>query len=335
MGLFDSESETTQSVQMPEWLEGAPQEVKTRMMDLLSRPSISPEDRVAGLDPLQQQGIDQLAGYGAEGGVGNDMLNAIMGGVGGYGAGAEGLTGLMGEAAPQNQGIDMDYVNSLINNDVLGGQIDAATRDVERRFSEVDAPQSRLMQALSGGTGSTRGAIGDAILQRGAMDRTGDIAAMMRGGAFGQALGLGGQQAAQNAQLMAGNQGLRLGAGTNLMSGGLQGIGMGQDIGLQNIQALMSGGGMNRAFEQALNDVEFQNWNRAYGDVEMGNQIFGDMTDTYGTRTSENTQSDSMFSNLTSIASMFMGMPDLGSMMGGTEDAFDFSEGGFYTPQFT
>lgn len=331
MGVFDSKQEQKQFTELPAWLEGAPEDIKNRMMTLLDRPSISPEDRVAELDPLQQQGIEQLGGFGQEGGTGFDILQGLMGGAGGVEGGMAGLEGIMGQGPVEAQGIDMDYVRSLIDNDVLGEQIGAATRDTERRFSEVDAPQSRLMQALSGGTGSTRGAIGDAILQRGAMDRTADISGTMRGNAFAQALGLGGQRASQGGALELASRGQDIGAAGTMLQGGLASSGMAADVGMGNINAMIMGGGMNRSYEQALNDVEYQNWQRMYGDVAMGHGMFGEMTDIYGTDVSKTKSSMSPAAFGLGLASTLTGMPSFGGM-GGGEDPFDFSEGGFFNP---
>jgi hypothetical protein len=325
MGIFDSKQKTETMLEVPDWLKDAAPDVKDRMMNLLERESLTPEQRVAELDPAQQQGIDQMIGYGQEGGTGKDILNSIMGGIGGYEEGQGRLGELANMDTPQNQGVDMDYVGGLIDNDVLGGQIDAATRDVERRFSEVDAPASRMQQALSGGTGSTRGAIGDAILQRGAEDRTGDIAGSMRGNAFAQALGLGGQRAAQNPALELQGMSMQGNMASNLSSLGLEGAGMGQKIGIQNMGLMMQGGGMNRAYEQALNDIEYQNWKRAYGDVEMANNIFNDQATTYGTKKTTQTSTPSAFEIGTSLASTFMGMPSMG---GGGAGGGSFSSAG-------
>ena len=329
MGLFDNTQKTTSQLKMPSWLEGAPQEVKNRTMDLLTRESLSPEQRVAELDPAQQNAISQMIGWGGPGGGGSDILQSIMGGIGGYEQGQNILGDLATRDIPQNMGIDMDYVNSLINNDVLGDQIQAATRDVERRFSEVDAPMSRLNQALSGGTGSTRGAIGDALLQRGAEDRAGDIAAGMRGQAFGQALGLGGQRAAQNPALELQGMATQGAMGGNLARLGLTGSQLGQNIGLQNIGLLNQGGGMNRAYEQALRNVEYQNWQRQYGDVELASGIFNEQADVYGKHKTKQTSKPSPFSIGTAMASTAMGMPPLNF---GDPGSFDFSQGGFFNP---
>lgn len=322
-----SRNQGSSSPTVPPWIESRQQDLAGRTDELLERPSMTPEERIAGYDPAQEQAIEGLINYGQEGGVGHGLLQGVQGAAGGAGEGMDALRGIMGEDAIRNEGVNMDYVGSLIDNDVLGDQIQAATRDVERRFSEVDAPQSRLMQALSGGTGSTRGAIGDAILQRGAMDRAGDISAGMRGDAFEQALGLGGEQAFQNANLGATNQALRVGGAGTMISGGLQASALGQNIGLGNINAMMTGGGMNQAYDQALRDVEYQNWQRMYGDVEFASDIYNEMGPMYtGTETSS-TQRNSTLPLALETGAAIMGRP---GGFGAGADAFDFSEGGFF-----
>jgi hypothetical protein len=325
---------------VPDWLQVKQQDLATRTQGLLDRESLSPEQRVQELNPEQQAGIQQLIGYGDEGSTGGTLLNTLMGGSEGLTKGMDTFESVLGGADPQNEGIDMNYVNSLINNDVLGGQIDAATRDVERQFSEVDAPQSRMMQALSGGTGSTRGAIGDAILQRGAMDRTGDIAGSMRGRAFGQALGLGGQQASQNASLAGQTRGQNIGIATNMSRIGLDSAQMGNSIGLGNINALMQGGGMNQAYEQALNDVEYENWQRMYGDLEQAGNTYSQLGAQYtgvqgnSSSTSRPNYGEAAMAGASTLGS---GLNDVFDSWGGggNDDAFNFDDGGFYNPQLS
>lgn len=315
----DSTSGVASAPVTPEWLKGAPEEVKNRMMDLMDRESLSPEQRVAGIDPAQQEAINAMIGWGKEGGTGFDIMQSLQPSLGAYGEGFDTLSGVAGEATPQNMGVNMDNVMSYINNDVLEGQIDAAGRDVTRQFYEVDAPRSRMAQALSGNTGSTRGAIGDAILQRGTEDRLGDISGSMRGSAYNTALGIGANEAAQNASLGLGSQQLRMNAGRSLMTGGMQGTQMMSNVGRNNLQLEMEGGGMQRDYDQALRDIEYQNWQREYGDVEMANDIFNSQMNAFGGTQQTGTSAPSDLEVGAGIGSIIAGMPSWGGDDGGNQ----------------
>ncbi len=307
----------------PDWLKGAPQDVQNRMKDLLNRESLTPEQRVAAMDPNQLEGINDMFAWGNEGGAGSDIMQSMMGGTDMYGTGMDFMSGALGEDAAQNQGINMENVMSYINNDVLEGQIDAAGRDITRGFYEIDAPRSRMAQALSGNTGSTRGGIGDAILERGAMDRYGDMSGAMRGRAYGQALGIGANEAAQNAALMAGNQQMRVQGGGMLAGQGMRGMQGAYDVGRGNIGMQMKGGGMLRDYEQDLRDVEYQNWQRMYGDVEMANEITNSQMEAFGGAERSGYSEPSDMAIGANVGSALLGADWSGFGGGGDSQGFD------------
>jgi|TARA_B100001094_G_scaffold318911_1_gene363045 hypothetical protein len=101
--------------------------------------------------------------------------------------------------AAVNQGFDQSNLSNYINNDVLQGQINAATRDISRNLNENQLTGIAANAASSGNSGSSRRAVMDAIATRGANDRSADISSQMRGNAYNQALGIESNRAAQNA----------------------------------------------------------------------------------------------------------------------------------------
>jgi len=115
-----------------------------------------------------------------------------------FAAGAAGMDAAQMNAAT-NQGFNQANLGNYINNDILQGQINAATRDIGRNLNENQLTGNAAMAAGSGNSGSSRRAVMDAIAMRGAADRSADVAAQMRGQAYGQALGIEAGRASQNA----------------------------------------------------------------------------------------------------------------------------------------
>lgn len=187
-----------------------------------------PVEGVAAINPRMQQGLDnQFTGGGNIMGFGNNMMsqgqglmqgstnalnfsNQAMGSAPGAGAGfamnsgnqyASGAAG-MGAAsmnAAVNQGFNQDNLGNYINNDVLQGQIDAASRDVVRNLNENELLANRSMRAGTGGSGNSRGAIMDAIAAGRAADRISDISTAIRAPAYMQGVGIEAARMGQNA----------------------------------------------------------------------------------------------------------------------------------------
>ena len=197
---------------------------------------------VAGIDPYQQAAYDQAPGaidqYQQGGqdiyGAGREML-PHMAGAGDYYSGAAGGDWLNNYQNPMAGGMNPDVVGSYINNDILEGQIDAASRDVTRNLYEGQLPQNRMAHGSVGMGGASTQDIRAGVLERGAGDRIGDIAADMRGNAYqtGIQADMTRQGMQQNAN-MAGLQDQQFGAagmynigqtGANMMqTGGQMGV---------------------------------------------------------------------------------------------------------------
>lgn len=318
MGLFDSEQTSESRLELPGYMQNIPGMLSGEMQQLIGQDFLSPDELVAALNPAQIQAFNNMIAYG--GGQAQDAAANIYGqgmqGVGAFGQGQQAMQQLLGANAPQNMGVDMGYVGSMIDNDVLQGQIDAALRDPYRAFTEQQLPSAQLSAAASGNTGSTRRGVGEAILQRGYEDRAADIAGGIRGQAYGQALGIGAQQAAQNPMLQAGFQNLQAGLAGDLMGSGMNAANM---LNMANAMAQggfnqqqMGGAGFQNQEQQLLN-AGLQGFMFPYQQLQMLAPLAGNMAQTYGTRVNEQT-SDPGIGNTILGGAMGLGSA---AMMGG------------------
>jgi hypothetical protein len=328
MGFFDSSS-TTKSKQwldMPEWMQGLPQEIASQMQGLLGRDLMSPEDRIAAFSPAQSGAIDQMVGWGQQGGAGNNILQALMSmgqqGSQAFGQGQDMFRQAAGMGQSMNMGPDMGRVGEYANNPYMDSMVGAALRDPARALMEQAMPASSMAQAASGNTRSTRGAIGDAVLQRGFEDRAADISAGMRGSAWGQGLGIEANRAGQNASLQDSYGNRLLSAGQGMVSSG-QGaaniLGLANSIGLGNINQMLQGGMMNTAQDQAMKDWNFNNYNQPFNDAAWAASIINPMASQYGTHHSRSKTTSTMSPAQFALgaASAYFGMPGGGGMLGG------------------
>ena len=213
--------------------------------------------------------------------AGNYTPTALNVGNAGFNSALQGLQANNPQTLAANAG-------TLINNGVLSGQIDAATRDIARNLGEDVLPSLNLQASLGGNTNSSRAGAAEAIARRGAEDRAGDIAASMRGNAYSTGLqvanqqvgqqiaggtslgnsgiaaanmGVGAQQAVNNA--MFGNAGV-MGAGAGILNSGTSlGAGLlnlGNQFGAQGAGQLSAAGEAQQQNSQKLLDELFQKW---------------------------------------------------------------------------
>lgn len=170
-------------------------------------------DWVADLDPAQQQALEDAIAFST--GQGRDIADQVLGlaqsQAGALPGAIEGLEGFAAGGGPQaasmganvmdasmRSGPDMDLVDSLINNDVLEGQIRAATRPIERQLMEQALPGISDQFGGASNAGSSRRGVAEGIATRGAIESAQDVAARMRGAAYADALGIGNQVDATN-----------------------------------------------------------------------------------------------------------------------------------------
>lgn len=157
--------------------------------------------------------------------------------------------------AAVNQGFNQANLGNYINNEILQGQIDAASRDITRNLQENQLTGNASMAAGAGGSGSSRRAVMDAISTRGAADRVGDISAAMRGQAYGQALGIEASRASENAGFQQEANLSNQSAYNNLLSQGAN-IGsdqLGRNLDRMTNTSLFNAGQFNQMLGQGAN----------------------------------------------------------------------------------
>ena len=221
------------------------------------------------------QGTGMALNYagGAMGGNAQGGINTAMG----AGQGMANMAGMMGAA--NNQGFNAANAGQYMNNSVLNGQIDAASRDVVRNLQENQLTGIASNAAGTGNSGSSRAGVMAGIAARGAGDRIGDISASMRGQAYNTGLGIEANRASQNAgfqqQANQANQGaynnmMQFGAGMgqNAFNTNQQnqqfGASMAQQLGQQGYNNMMTGVGMQQGAGQYMRDYEQQLLNNQY-----------------------------------------------------------------------
>lgn len=262
------------------------QDIYANASNLYNNSSL-PNQQVAGLGPMLEQGINQQ--YGFSQGAGNDIYQqqlqqslANTQGFGNAGNTANMMSSGNVYSAPTNNGLNMNTVQQASSNPYLDGQIDAASRDVVRNLNENQLTGNAAMAAGSGNSGSSRRAVMDAIATRGAGDRVADISSNLRGQAYNTGLGIAAQQglANQSAQLNTNSVNANLmGQGANLNynigQAGQTGMNQAYNTGVNNTQLAQNAGGQVRQYQQQLLDTQYNNAMNPYNSLQMYNSIIG------------------------------------------------------------
>ena len=235
MGIFSSNQ--TSTVETVPWAPQASQLTRAfaEAGQLMDRGTYQ-GDYYAGMNPFTAQGYNDLVGWGDVGGQGQNILQTLMSQGNNMAGGGSEAMGIARNVAAnpfqgtQNSGFDMNNLRNYMNNDVINGQIDAASRDVTRNLYENQLTGNASAAAGTGNLGSSRRGVMDAIAMRGAGDRIADISSGIRSNAYSNALGIEANRASQNANLaqqtgLAGDQ-TRMGAAGMLNQIGQQGAGM-------------------------------------------------------------------------------------------------------------
>lgn len=252
----------------------------------------------SGANATQGTGMALNYAGGAMGGNAQGGINTAMG----SGQGMANMAGMMGAA--NNQGFNAANAGQYMNNSVLNGQIDAASRDVVRNLQENQLTGIASNAAGTGNSGSSRAGVMAGIAARGAGDRIGDISASMRGQAYNTGLGIEANRASQNAgfqqQANQANQGaynnmLQFGAGMgqNAYNTNQQnqqfGANMASQLGQQGYGNMMSGANMMnqgigmqqgagqyiRDYDQQLLNNQYQQAMSPFNSLNFYNQIVG------------------------------------------------------------
>ncbi|USD19941.1 hypothetical protein MJO52_12720 [Microbulbifer variabilis] len=220
----------------------------------------SGQSPVADLTPEMQQYIQAAMGFGN---TANGYANQVSGAANGFGNTAnvmqDYLTQVMsggGYQAPMQNGVDMNTVNSLVNNDVLNSQITASTRDIYRNLSENQLPGIASGAVSTGNAGSTRRGVAEGIAMRGADDRAADVAAGIRSNAHNQAVQVaaGQSSANQGAQLATNNLNTSLASNNFGTAGNLFNTGFGNayNMGAGGVSMMGQGGNTMQNYMQQV-----------------------------------------------------------------------------------
>lgn len=225
--------------------------------DLKTRLGLAPVSDTAVFDPSRANQLTDSFLNGqmgrALGGTGNQMTTlqdfgapmAARAGQAAYDA-----TGNLANRTLANAG-------TLFGNPNLDGAITAATRDVYRNLQENQLTNAANAAEMTGNTNSSAAAVERALLQRGAQDRAGDIAAGMRFDAYNRSMDQGQQLALAELQGLqtSANQGLGAASTANQTVNALMGAGAGgQGIALEAAKAQSIGDQSQLDYEQGLRD---------------------------------------------------------------------------------
>jgi len=321
MSLFGSKSKSSSQLKIPDWLDAQVKGMAGQADDrILNRGTMNIKDMVAGMNPALSSALSGMRGFaGGQGGSFVDMLTQIgMQGMGSFGQGLDWMSQAAGRGPSMNMGPNMGNVAGYANDPYMDQMIQAALRDPARALTEQQMPASRMAQAMSGNTGSTRGAIGDAVLQRGFDDRAADVSAMMRSNAWNQGLGVEANRTGQNAGLdqaftnmLAGLGNMAQGAGVNAANI----FGQANSMALGNLNAGMMAGMTERGIDQEFLNAGIHNFNQPMMDLLQYSGLINPMAAQYGKNVQKGSQSPGLGSVGLALGSMAMGMPP--GMFGG------------------
>ena len=222
---------------------------------------------VADLSPQMQQYLQQAMGFGANM---QGQADSAFGMAGNFGNTANMGSDYLGQVmsaggfnAPMQNGVNMDTVNSLVDNDLLNSQISASTRDIYRDLNENQMTGIASNSVGTGNAGSTRRGVAEAIAQRGADDRASDVAAGIRSNAYNQAVGVAANQAQANQGAQMGTNSLNAGTAQGMFGTGgslwNSGMGTGYNLGAGGVG--MMGQGAN-AMQNYLQQLQMDPWTK-------------------------------------------------------------------------
>lgn len=236
---------------MPNWLEQDWRATGGRIGDLQQQ-QYFPGETVAGLNPLIQQGLTGLAGYGEGlgGAITGAQFGAGSGGAGAFGGGLDFLSQYAG-AGPNQFQFDDNTFASIYNNPAIQGMKDASTRDIARQLNWQTLPGLNTAAVAAGQQGGTKLGQAGALAQGMAADRMADVSSAIDMNAYNQAIqgGMAGgtQNLAQQGQF---GRDIMGGYG-NLANIGLPQLQAAYGTGEQNLQNVMGAGEYFRDFDQS------------------------------------------------------------------------------------
>lgn len=200
--------------------------------------------QVAGFNPMQQQAFNAAQGW--FGNQGTQGANALFGYGMGSLQGGQGASDYYGRVLGQDP---MAQAAQYANSPYMDQMVQAAGRDTARSLYEGALPAITSASAGSGNLGSSRRGAQEAIAERGANERIGDISASLRGNAYSQMLNnvMSQQQNAAGALQNQANMGMGALTGAQNMYSGAYGNMLGM-------------GNQQQANQQQLLDAQMRNY---------------------------------------------------------------------------
>lgn len=221
---------------------------------------------IAGQNPAMQNALQGMAGFGQEGGFGNNTMNSMYNagqvGLGGVQGGMDYLQGMQERGPNQFQYDQGTYDQSFGNlSGGLQNAFDAGARGIQQNFDWNQLPGLNMQNALGGGQGNTKfgqaGALGQAQANSNIQN-------------FGSNLWMNAANQANQGAMQAGQ--MNLNAANGMDSAMMQGYGqMGQlggqltgqayDMGVGNLGLGLKSGQIQQGYDQSLIDAAMQKHN--------------------------------------------------------------------------
>jgi len=235
-------AQQTTTSSLPSWAEPYAKEILGKTQALTSQPyqapPLTPEERVAGLTPMEQQVRQQIGGMGPDAAVGQGIGMVGEAGLGSMMAGQQ-----YGQMAT-DPGSMQQYMSPYMQN-----VVDIQKREAQRQ-ADIAATQRGSQAVKSGAFGGTRAQFADIEANRNLSQQMGDIQALGSQKAFEDA------QRAQQFQANLGLQGLGQAMQAGQAMGALGQTRFGQQRDILGMQREL--GQEERGLTQAMKDIEYE-----------------------------------------------------------------------------
>jgi hypothetical protein len=235
-------AQQTTTTGLPSWAEPYAKEILGKAQALSNQPyqepPMTPEERVAGLTPMEQQVRQQIGGMGPDAAVGQGIGMVGEAGLGSMMAGQQ-----YGQMAT-DPGSMQQYMSPYMQN-----VVDIQKREAQRQ-ADIAATGRGAQAVRAGAFGGTRAQFADIEANRNLAQQMGDIQALGSQKAFEDA------QRAQQFQANLGLQGLGQAMQAGQAMGALGQTRFGQQRDILGIQREL--GQEERGLTQAMKDIEYE-----------------------------------------------------------------------------
>jgi hypothetical protein len=158
------------------------------------------------------------------------------------------------------------------DNPYINDQIDAIGHDISRTLNENTLPAIDRAAVADGGINSSRAGIAQGIAERGAQQTLADAAAGIRSAAYNSGI----NQAEQAREYNLGALGSIPGMYDAGLGRGFSGSGLGQDMSLNDLNAMIQSGQIKQSDLQGQYDADLERWlQNDSRDMNLLNQYYG------------------------------------------------------------